>query len=126
MMTAMDFERSITLAGHPATVRVTRDETGELFLGSRDATPIVEELLVYDLGEDIAEYDRLIAELRAVGTGAAVASTRPFNTVRVELEPVSSRLRMQLPDADMPVAVGTRELHDLLTAFREFLVATST
>jgi hypothetical protein len=122
----MEFERSITLAGRLATVRVTRDETGELFIGSRDATPIVEELLVYDLGEDVGECDRLIEELRAVGTGASAASTRPFNSIRVELEPVTSRLRMQVAGADSPVEVPTRELHDLVAAFREFLVATTT
>jgi hypothetical protein len=123
MMTSMAFERTIRLAGTETAVRVTRDSSGELHLGSPDATSIVEELLVYDLGEDLEEYDRLLGELRAVGTGATAAMTRPFSGVRVELEPVVSRLRLQLPDADEPVEVATRDLHDLLAAFREFLAS---
>lgn len=125
MMTVPAFERTIHLGGVPTSVRVTRDADGELHLGSPEATSIVEELLVYDLGEDLEEHDRLVGELRAVGTGASAAIRRPFSTVRVDVEPVTSTLRLQLPGADQPVPVATRDLHDLLVDFRRFLDATA-
>ena len=124
MMTTHAFEAKLVQGGTPTTVRVSRDDSGELHLGSPEATSLLEQLLVYDLGEDADEATGLAEELQAVGTGRAHARTRAWNLVRLDIGPVTSELRLQLPDADQPVAVITRELHDVVRAYAQFLEAT--
>ena len=122
-MATDSFEATIDLGGEPVTVRVTRDATGELHLGSPDDTSVVEELLVYDLGDDADDAAGLARLLREVGTGATEPAVRAWNVTRLDVGPVTSELRLQLPDVDQPVQVATRELHDLVARYAEFLGA---
>lgn len=121
-MVAIDtFESNIVLGGVPVTVCVSRAADGELHVGSSDDTSVLEELLVYDLGDDVEDVIELARQLRAIGTGAAEPAVRAWNVTRIDAGPVASQLRLQLPDAGAPVEVVTLDLHDLLVRFAAFL-----
>jgi hypothetical protein len=117
------FEARITLDGAPVTVRVARDASGELHLGSPDDTSVVEELLVYDIGEDAGDVRQLAQLLRAISAGDEAPTTRAWNVTRLDAGPGTSQLRLQLDGADAPAQVATRDLHDLLVRFAGFLGA---
>lgn len=121
IVTTAAYDATITADGEIVPIRVTRDSSGELHLGTPDAVSVVEELLVYDLGDDLDEGVSLADELRAIGTGRAPARTRAWNLVRVDIGPAETSLRLQLDGAGAPMVVTTRELHDVVSRFVAFL-----
>lgn len=125
MTSSATLELQLVQGGIPTSVRVTRDESGELHLGSPESTSLVEQLLVYDLGDDVDACTSLAQELRAIGTGAASPRTRAWNLVRLAIGPAESGMQLQIEGAGQPMSVATRDLHDAVIRYRDFLVATA-
>lgn len=124
-MRAGTLELVVDQGGTATPVRVERDSEGELHLGSRDATSHLEQLLVYDLGDDVHACTRLMDELRAVATGSMEPLVRAWNINRLSIDSPVSTLRLMIEGADEPLQIDTRELHGAIHRFREFLEATS-
>ena len=117
-MTADVFETTLPQADVAVPLRVVRDASGELHLGSSDNGSVVEHVLVYGLGEDADAADEFADELRSVGTGGTAAVTCGWNDYVAAIGPRTTELRLL---GGEPVSVPTRDLHDVVVLYARFL-----
>ena len=117
-MTVGVFETSLAAADASLSLRIVRDGTGELHLGSPDDSSVIEQLFVYGLGEDADAADEFAHDLRAVGTGDIAGLECGWNDYAAAIGPVVTELRLLGGER---VSVQTRDLHDAVVQYARFL-----
>jgi hypothetical protein len=115
------FRATIDLDGATRGVRVVRAPDGDLQPGSPDDTTLVEQLLVYDLADDVESCDDLVRALDEAASEGAVPARRAWNVTRLTAGASVSLLELAMPGGGEPARVRSAELRGLVLDWVAFL-----